>query len=107
MNAAHGLGGRCEEITSAVPALGPFGIDQPQIRLVDERRGLQCLPGLLVRQFLRGQLAEFVVDERQQLLRRVGIAPLNRRQNLRDVRHRSDCSAVPCSRSNEVGCSAR
>ena len=44
--------------------------DQPQVRLVDQGRGLQRLAGLLLGQLLRRQLAQFVVDQRQELLRR-------------------------------------
>ena len=43
-------------------------VDQPEIGLVHQGRGLQRLPRLLLGQFLRGQLPQFVVDQRQKLL---------------------------------------
>ena len=49
--------------------------DQPQVRLVDQGRGLERLPRLLLGQLLRGQLAQLVVDQRQQLLGRLADRP--------------------------------
>ena len=43
-----------------------------QVGLVDQRRGLERLPRLLPGQPLGGQLAEFLVDQRQQFLRGAG-----------------------------------
>ncbi len=60
-----------------VPALDFGRVDQPEIRLVDQGRGLERLPGLLLRQLHGGQLAQFVVDERQELLGGLGIALLD------------------------------
>jgi hypothetical protein len=54
---------------------------------VDQGRGLQRLAGLLVRQPLRGQPAQLVVDERQELLGRVGVALVDRGQDARHVGH--------------------
>src|SRR5262249_998237 len=56
-DAAHGLGGSGEEVAAAVPALGLLRIDQPEVGLVDQGRGLERLPGLLLGQPLRRQLA--------------------------------------------------
>src|SRR5262249_41485857 len=39
-------------------------------------------------QLLRRQDAELIVDQRQELLSRVGIAPLDRREDVGRVRHR-------------------
>jgi hypothetical protein len=44
---------------------------------VNQGRGLQRLTGLLLSEFLRCQLAEFIVDEWQELLRGVRIASLD------------------------------
>ena len=66
----HGLGRRGEEVAASVP--GPVGIDadQPQVRLVHQRRGLERLPGRLPRHPLRGQPPQLVVDQGQQLASR-------------------------------------
>jgi hypothetical protein len=53
----HGGRGRREKMSASIPALRLAVADQPQVSLVDERRGLQCLPGLLASQFVCGQLA--------------------------------------------------
>ena len=57
--------------------------DQPQVGLVDQGRGLERLPGLLAGQLLCGQLAEFVVDQRQELPGGVRVALLDRREDAR------------------------
>ena len=46
---------------------GLLGIHQPEVGLVDQGRGLERLAGLLLRQPLGGQLAQLVVDQRQEL----------------------------------------
>ena len=48
--------------------------DQPQVRLVDQGRRLQRLPGLFMGQALGGELAQLVVHQRQQLFGRGGVA---------------------------------
>ena len=40
---------------------------------MDERRGFQCLPGCLVRHARLGEFAQFVIDQWQQLRRRMRI----------------------------------
>ena len=44
-DAAHGLGRRGEEVTAAIPVLGLIDIDQPQVGVMDQGRGLEGLPG--------------------------------------------------------------
>src|SRR5262249_62420836 len=70
-DAPHGLGGGGEEVTAAIPGLRGVGTDKPQIRFMDERGRLKCLPWLLLGQLLSGQLAQLVIDQRQQLLPRL------------------------------------
>ena len=43
-------------------------VHQPQVGLVDQGGGLKRLAGLLLGQFLGGELAQLVVDQRQELL---------------------------------------
>jgi hypothetical protein len=57
----------------------------PQVRLVDQGRGLECLPWLLLSEFLRRQLTQLIIDERQELLRGVRLALLDGRQDAAEV----------------------
>ena len=86
-DAPHGLGRRGEEMAAAVPIARASRSDQPQVRLVDQGGGLERLPGLLLRQPLGGQLAQLVVDQRQELLGGLGVALLDRREDASDVVH--------------------
>ena len=61
--------------------------DQPQVGLVDQGRGLERLAGLLLGQLLGRQLAQLVVDQRQELLGGVRVALLDGRQDAGDVVH--------------------
>ena len=71
-DAAHGLGGRGEEVTTALPPLDVIRADQTEIRLVHQRRGLEGLARLLLRQPLLGEAAQLAVDERQEFTGRGG-----------------------------------
>src|SRR5262249_57440371 len=60
----HGFGRCGEEVAAAVPV--PFqATHQAEISLVDQGGGLESLSGLLVGQFLGGQPAQLLVDQRQ------------------------------------------
>src|SRR5262249_25957643 len=87
-DAAHGLGGGGEEMTTAVPALTLDFAHQSYIRLVDQRRGLERLAGLLLRQPPGGELAQLVVDQGQEGLGGPGVALLDGREDARDIVHR-------------------
>jgi hypothetical protein len=86
-NPAHRLGRGSKEMSATVPALDFGRIDEPEIRLVDEGGGLERMPGLFLRQLQGGQLAQFVVHERQELLGGLGIALLDGRQDSGYVAH--------------------
>ena len=86
-DAAHGLGGGGEEVPAAVPVLGLLAAQQPQVRLMHQRGRLQGLAGPFVGQPLGRELAQLVVDERQQLLRGVRVALFDGSQDLRDIGH--------------------
>ena len=62
--------------------------DQPEVRLVDQGRRLERLARLLLGQLRCGQLAQLVVDQRQELLGGLGVAVLDGREDARDVVHR-------------------
>ena len=51
-DAPHGLGRGGEEVAAAVPVLDLFDIHQPEVRLMDQSCGLECLPGFLVGELL-------------------------------------------------------
>ena len=61
--------------------------NESQKRLVHQRGRLQRLPRFLLGQLRRRQLAEFVVHQRQQLVRRRRIAGFNLGQDACNVRH--------------------
>jgi hypothetical protein len=62
-NTPHGLRSGSEEMTPAVPVLRLVDIDQPKVGLVDQGRCLECLAGLLLGEFLGGELAQLLVDQ--------------------------------------------
>src|SRR5262249_16785413 len=86
-NSAHRLGSGGEEVPATVPALLILGTDQAQIRFMAQGRRLQRLAGLLLRELLRGDLAQLVVHERQKLFRSARVPLFDRREDLRDFRH--------------------
>ena len=54
-DAPHRLGGRGEEMSAAVPVRFAMRSHQPQVRFVDQGRGLQRLPGGFLCQSLSGE----------------------------------------------------
>jgi hypothetical protein len=62
-------------------------VDKSNVRLVHVRRGLEGLAELFLGQLGGCQLAQFLVHQRQQLLRRRRIARFDLRQDLGDVGH--------------------
>src|SRR5262245_11394563 len=90
------LGGGSEEMAAAVPVLGMLGVHQAEVGLVDQRGCLQRLPRPLLGQLLGRQLAQLLVDQRQQLAGRVGAAVGDGVEHLRDVA-RGGIRGRPCS----------
>jgi hypothetical protein len=80
----HRLG---KEMAAGIPVLYLLDVHQPQIRFMDQRRSLQCLPRLFLSQFGRRQLAQFVIHQRQQLLGSLAVTPLDSTKDSRDIRH--------------------
>ena len=74
---------------------------QPQVGLVDQGRRLERLARLLLRQPLGGQLAQLVVDERQELLGGGRVAVLDRGQDPGDVGHAAEHTPGPGRRATE------
>ena len=77
-------------MSSTVPALWVLSPNKPEISLVNQRRRLQCLPRLLLVEPLPRQLAQFLVNQRQKLLRGVRIALLDGGQDAGNVGHEAE-----------------
>jgi hypothetical protein len=72
------------------PRAGPVLVlrtGEPQPGFVNEGGGLKCLARGFVRHFARGELAQFVVNQRQQLRRGTRITGLGGIQDFLDVSH--------------------
>jgi hypothetical protein len=85
---AHRLGRRGEEVPATIPVLGLVNVYQPQIGLVDQSSGLEGLAGLLLSEPLGRELAEFIIDQREQPVGGTRIALLDGRDNSRDFAHK-------------------
>jgi hypothetical protein len=80
--------GRVERIAHlalAGPLLRRTPAHQPQVRLMHQGRRLEGLTGLLLGQLGRRQLAQLVVDQRQELLGGVWVAVLDGIQQVADI----------------------
>ena len=86
-DAAHRLGRCSEEMPPTFPAHLLIGAQEPQAGFVNQCRGLQRLPGLLLSEFLSSQLAKLVIHQRQELLRGVRVALLDGGQDVSDFGH--------------------
>jgi hypothetical protein len=84
----HGFGTGGVEVVSALPGALDRPADEAEVGLVDQGGGLERLARRLVGQAVGGELAQLVVDQRQELLRGRGVAPLDGRQDSRDLAHR-------------------
>src|SRR5262249_19275217 len=89
-DAPHRLRGCGEEVSMAVPLLLLTLADEPEIGLVDQIGRLKALPRRRARESVGGQAAQFLVDQRQELLGGLQVAPLDRREDVRDVVHRGE-----------------
>src|SRR6266568_954732 len=84
--APHRLRCSSKEMPSAVPR-PILRADQPQISFMHQGRGLQSLARHFLGHLVRGELAQLLVNERQQLFRSVGITLPYSVQNARDIAH--------------------
>ena len=87
-DAAHGLGGGGEEVAAAVPAVWPARPPTSR-RYASWTRavGWRVWPGFSPASPRGGQLPQLVVDEREELLGGVGVAPLDGGQDVGDLAH--------------------
>src|SRR5207249_5756461 len=75
-----------EEVASAVE-LGTGGAGKPQPGFMHQSGRLERLPGGLLSHFRRRQLAQFLIDQRQQFRGSFGITLLCAVENASDVAH--------------------
>src|SRR5262245_8828744 len=92
-DASYRLRGGGEEVPAATPVLGLLGIDKAEVGFVNQGRGLERLAGLLLSYPLGSEPAQFVVDQRQQLLGGVRVAGLDGGQDTRDLGHSGQSTA--------------
>ena len=74
-DAAHRLGRGGEEVAAAVPGAVLAVADEPEICVVNQRRGVQRLPRPLAGQPGCGEPPEFVVDQREEVAGRRRVRP--------------------------------
>ncbi len=86
-DAAHGLGRGGEEVPPAVPLRGRVLSDEAQVGLVNECGRLERVIGRLGRHAGGGELAQLVVDQRQQSRRGVRVAGVDGGEDARHVGH--------------------
>src|ERR1051325_406945 len=85
-NAPHGFGGGGKKVTAVLPLL-LFLTEQAQVGFVDQGGWLEGLPGLFLGHLHRGELAEFLINQRQQFIDRRGLTTLDPLQNERQLTH--------------------
>jgi len=79
-DAAHGLGGSGKKVSPVLPVLMISAEAQPS--LMHERRGLRSLTGRLPGHPRRRQTPQFIINQRQQLFRRLRIPGASRVEDL-------------------------
>src|SRR5665213_2541368 len=82
-NSPHRLGGRREEVSAILPARIIFA-NQAKIRLVHQGGRLQRMSGRFSGHAMPGQLAQLIINQRQQLAGGLGLATVD---GLEDLRH--------------------
>jgi len=88
-DSAHGLGRGGEEMSAAVP-MGWTTADQPEPCLMDQGCGLEGVAGRFLGHLVRCQLAQFLIDQREQFLCGFAIALLDALKDLGDVAHATE-----------------
>lgn len=76
-----------QEVGAVVPA-DPAQVDQPKERLVDERRGLQCVVVAFAAHLRTGEPPQFLVDERDQVVQGGAISAAPGKQQFGDEQSR-------------------
>jgi hypothetical protein len=70
----HGPCRGTEKVTTVIPSLGIIGPQKSQVRLMNERGGLQGVPGGFVGQACAGEAAQLVVHQGQQVGSCLGVS---------------------------------
>jgi len=86
-DATHCFGGGAEEMRTIRKAGLAIFIDEPQPRLVDERRGLKGLSGQFARHLRASEFAQLPINKREQFVGGLGVAVLNGIEKARNVTH--------------------
>ena len=86
-DAAHGLGGRGEEVPATVPLLRFLAADQTQVRLMDQRGGLKRLAGCLGGHPSGGEFPQFVVNEWEEVGGRFWVSTRGRVEQAGHIGH--------------------
>jgi hypothetical protein len=82
-DAAHHLRGQREKVRAVLPG-NPVLPHQPQVRLVDQRRGLEGVVRPLASQIRAGSSPQFTVDHRYQIVARLQVTTAPRTQQAAD-----------------------
>jgi hypothetical protein len=83
----HGMASRSKEMTAVFPGEDGIRTSEAQPGFVNQRCGLQRIGGCFTRQFGRSELPQVVIDDRQQLIRRLPVAPPNALEDLSEFAH--------------------
>jgi hypothetical protein len=94
-NTAHGLGCGRKEVAAVVPRLRAFFIDEPDVRFMHQRCGVERLSRPLARQLLGRQLPQLFVNEREEVASRLRVALFNRIKDSRYVVHHTKAYSAP------------
>ena len=86
-NAAHGFGSGPEEVAPSAPGHMLLRPHQAQPGFMNQRGGLQRLARLLLGHLRGRQLAQFLINQREQLISSLAIARINGMEQLGDVGH--------------------
>ena len=93
-DAPHRLRRGAEEVAAAVPILYLLRAHQPQVSLMDHGSRLERLTRLFLCQPVRRELAQLVVNQRQELFSGGRIALLDGGQNAENVAHAGQFTAL-------------
>ena len=81
---AHDPRGHREKVKAVLPVHPPC-VDEPEVRLVHERRRLEALCDTIATEASTGNLAQFVMHQRDEARQRVFVSASPRKQERRDI----------------------
>ena len=86
-NSPHGFGGGGEKMPAVVPAGLGLVADEPELGLMNQGRGLQCLSRLFLGELSRSQLPQLVIDQGQEFFASLRIPLLDFGQDAGEIGH--------------------